>query len=490
MPLSHPGRLPRPLMLSLVLMLGLGFLITSLLSYYHSRATIRESVVETELPLTSDTVYSEIQKDLVRPILISSMMARDTFVRDWVLAGEHDAGQMTRYLAEIMNEYGAFTAFFVSEPSHTYYQAKGVLKQVAEDEPRDRWYFRVREMSEPYEINADVDLANSDRMTFFINYRVLDYDGRFIGVTGVGLSVEAAARIIDEYQQRYERTVFFTDRQGKVTLTGREKGPLGLSSGQSIAEFQGLSQVLDALPTHDRASFEYRAEGAPHFVNVRYIPELEWYLFVDKDESDLFAAIQRTLLINLLVCLLVTVLVLLLVARVLRRYQQRIASLATTDSLTGLPNRRGFELLAGQAIAEARRDHSPLTAVVLDIDHFKALNDDHGHLAGDTVLRDFAGDLRAGLRQSDILCRWGGEEFVILFKGTASDIAHALSEKIRAMAEHKRYRFEDHELALTVSLGQSALTEADSLDSLIGRADRALYRAKQSGRNRVCIEHG
>jgi hypothetical protein len=88
--------------LTLLLLLGCGFLATSLLSYFASRSAIRDGIVNTELPLTSDTVYSEIQKDLIRPVLISSMMAQDTFLRDWVLGGEQDTGRMTRYLGEVM----------------------------------------------------------------------------------------------------------------------------------------------------------------------------------------------------------------------------------------------------------------------------------------------------------------------------------------------------------------------------------------------------
>jgi len=118
------------LIVALWLLLSAGFLATTLVSYFVSRDAIRESIVATELPLTSDNVYSEIQKDLVRPILISSMMSRDTFLRDWMVSGERDAEQMTRYLKEIMLHYGAFTSFFVSEPTQTYYQAGGILKTV------------------------------------------------------------------------------------------------------------------------------------------------------------------------------------------------------------------------------------------------------------------------------------------------------------------------------------------------------------------------
>src|SRR3990167_2243503 len=217
----------RPLVLLLLVLLGCGFLATSLASYYAALDSIRDNIVNTELPLTSDNVYSEIQKDLVTPVLISSMMARDTFVRDWVMSGEQDVAQMTRYLREVQEHYGAVTSFFVSEQTHTYYQAKGVLKRVAAQEPRDSWYFRVRDMQEPYEINVDVDMANQDRLTVFINYKVFDYDQRFIGATGVGLTVDAVVKLIDDYQIRYDRSVYFVDTDGRIVLTGATGGPPG-----------------------------------------------------------------------------------------------------------------------------------------------------------------------------------------------------------------------------------------------------------------------
>lgn len=475
------------LVLLLLFLLGSGFLTTSLLSYYASRDSIRDSIINTELPLTSDTVYSEIQKDLVRPILISSMMARDTFLRDWVLAGEQDTAQMTRYLREVQEHYGAFTSFFVSDRSSTYYQSKGVLKRVKPDEPRDVWYYRVRMQPEPYEINVDVDMANADRLTIFINYKVVDYDGNFIGATGVGLAVDAVVKLIDDYQQRYERSVYFVDTTGRITLTGAQGGPQGAKVGDSLADIPGLSDMLEKLPSPQSGRFEYQEHGREHFLNVRYIPELEWYLFVDKHDKAL-AGIRQGLYINLLLCLLVTAIVLTLVSLAIRRYQQRIAALATTDVLTELPNRRGFGILAEQALQEAQREQSPLCAVLLDLDNFKLINDEHGHLAGDEVLQRFARQLREKLRQSDILCRWGGEEFILLLKNTDRQAAHDLAEKLRQQCAEQRYAIAGQTLQVTASLGLSQWQPGESLHSLLGRTDRALYRAKQSGRDRVCVE--
>lgn len=488
MPLRSTLHSQRSLLLTLVILLGSGFLATSLLSYFASRDAIRDSIVNTELPLTSDTVYSEIQKDLVRPVLLSSMMARDTFVRDWVVAGEKDPQQMTRYLKEVMDHYGAYTAFFVSNQSLTYYQAKGVLKKIRVDEPRDVWYYRVRDMRDPYEINVDPDMANKDNLTFFINYKVFDYNDNFIGATGVGLTVDAVIKLIDRYQQRYQRSVYFVDTFGRLVLTGAEGGPNGAKIGQVLRDLPDLKELHRQMPKPHSGSYQYDATDDGHFLNVRYIPELNWYLFVDKRENGALNEIRRSLFLNLLICLVVMIVVLILLNRVVRRFQLRIETQAMTDSLTGLPNRRGFDRIAMNAIAETRREHKALSAMLLDLDHFKWLNDTHGHLAGDEVLSGFAEDIRRCLRDTDIICRWGGEEFIILLKDTNISGARRVAEKIRLLAEQHTYVFTGSALQVTVSLGLTELHPDDTLQSLIARADQALYSAKQSGRNRVCTE--
>ncbi|MGN8261521.1 diguanylate cyclase [Pseudomonas sp. SMSB3] len=479
----------RSLIVALLLLLACGFLATSLISYFASRSAIRDGIVNTELPLTSDTVYSEIQKDLIRPVLIASMMAQDTFLRDWVLAGEQDTARITRFLGEVVGKQDIFTSFFVSERSLTYYQAKGVLKQVRADSWRDAWYFRLRQMESPYEINVDVDMANQDSLTVFINYRVLDYQQRFIGAAGVGLSVDAVVKLIDTYQRRYQRSVFFIDAEGKVILTGSDGGPHGLKGGEPLAENADLRGLLAQRPVPSQGSHEYKdSQGHSHFLNVRHLPELDWYLLVDKREGGALDRIRQSLYLNLAICAMITLVVLSLLNGMLRRHHLSTEALATLDTLTGLPNRRSFDLLAAQALLAAQRDNAPLVALLIDLDHFKVLNDTHGHLAGDEVLRQFANVLQGSLRQSDVLCRWGGEEFVVLLREVQGRQAIDVAEKIRRRTEQLTFSHDQRALRLTASIGLSALQPGDSLHTLLSRADRALYRAKQAGRNRVCSE--
>jgi len=204
--------------LILSLLLVTGFLITSLASFFVSRASMRSQISENELPLTGDNIYSEIQRDLLSPILISSFMATDTFLRDWVIKGEEDTSKITRYLNEVKLKYKTYTSFFVSERTRNYYYTDGILKKVSSNEVRDKWYFRVREMKTDYEINIDPDMANKDTMTIFINYRVFGYDGKYIGATGVGFAVGAVKRLIESYQEKYNRLIYFTDKDGNITL--------------------------------------------------------------------------------------------------------------------------------------------------------------------------------------------------------------------------------------------------------------------------------
>ena len=210
------------LLLLLTLILAAGFVATSLASYLASRKAIEHGIADQTLPLTGDNIYSEIQKDMLRPVFISSLMAHDTFVRDWILAGENDSRQIVRYLAEVKKKYGAITSFLISDKTSKYYYAEGTLKSVSPKAERDIWYYRVRNMpGSDYETNVDIDMANRDSMTIFINHRVYDYDGRFIGATGIGLTLATMSHIIDRYQARFHRNIYFVDGKGAIVLAGK-----------------------------------------------------------------------------------------------------------------------------------------------------------------------------------------------------------------------------------------------------------------------------
>jgi two-component system, cell cycle response regulator len=158
---------------------------------------------------------------------------------------------------------------------------------------------------------------------------------------------------------------------------------------------------------------------------------------------------------------------------------------AVTDALTGLLNRYGLRHILAREHAEARRYTRPLACLIIDLDDFKAVNDNYGHAAGDLALQQIAGILREAVRRSDTVFRYGGEEFLVLLPETDLDGAAALAEKIRSAASARPFGDGERVFNLTLSAGATSLCDNESGNDMIARADMALYHAKEQGRNRV-----
>jgi diguanylate cyclase (GGDEF)-like protein len=172
----------------------------------------------------------------------------------------------------------------------------------------------------------------------------------------------------------------------------------------------------------------------------------------------------------------------------LERSNAELKRLAVTDSLTGIANRRQFmETLEGE-VARSRRHGRPLSLLMLDIDHFKQINDRWGHATGDEAIKATALACLDGIRTIDLAARVGGEEFAILLPETPMDAAGLVADRVRQNVAAVRLPREAGEVGLTCSIGVSQLTADDvSLETLLTRADQALYRAKAGGRNRVML---
>ena len=171
--------------------------------------------------------------------------------------------------------------------------------------------------------------------------------------------------------------------------------------------------------------------------------------------------------------------------RLLEEAHATISHLAATDELTGLYNRRFFNENVTKAVSAAKRYKFPFSLIMADIDKFKVVNDTHGHAAGDQVLKVFADILRSLARTEDVSARWGGEEFIVLLTHTVCEGAYVMAERVRRSFESESLRIAS--IAVTVSLGVVEWKDGEDAEALIRRADKALYRAKDEGRNRVVL---
>jgi diguanylate cyclase (GGDEF)-like protein len=466
---------------ALIVLMVVGFLATSVTSYFVARDSITSQISEETLPLTSDNIYSEIQRDLLRPVLISSLMASDTFLRGWALAGETEPEQIRQYLAEIQERYDTITAFFVSDATRNYYHPTGILEQVDISTPEDAWYARVRAMREPYEINVDSDTADRSRLSIFINYRVLDYSGNFIGTTGVGLAVSSVTGLIASYQQRYGRTIYFVDRLGNIRLT----------SGSGVTETRlqdrpGLGVLATQVLSMPSSSLSYRNnDGETIFLNSRLVDEFDWYLVVEQQGDATEARIQNALWLNVGLALGIMALVLFAAHFTLRSYQGELEQMATTDRLTGTANRHVFETIFEHAAKGSQRSNRPFSIVYVDIDFFKKVNDTYGHPGGDITLRAVADIIKTHIRSADVVCRWGGEEFMLLLEDCPDQEAVERAHRIRIAVKEREINFGRDSIRITLSCGVAQYRPGETLEALTSRADAALYAAKNEGRDQV-----
>jgi diguanylate cyclase (GGDEF)-like protein len=283
---------------------------------------------------------------------------------------------------------------------------------------------------------------------------------------------------------------------GAIDMPPREVAPLfklradaNAALGNPVAAYADLGEYMRRYTTTNetrrvrqvsalRARFETDREIERNSGLQRQLTESKLRQ-AEAQRRTMFAITAGVLVIGLLTAMLLGA----------RRHRRQLAKLANLDPLTGLPNRRSSAELAAAEMGRTRSHGMPLTIALIDLDHFKVINDQCGHAGGDQVLKEFARLSREALRATDTFGRWGGEEFLLVMPGTTLDIALAVVERLRARAHTITVPTHGEPLRVTLSAGL-ATCEADvySLEALVARADVALYRAKHDGRNIVRID--
>ena len=166
---------------------------------------------------------------------------------------------------------------------------------------------------------------------------------------------------------------------------------------------------------------------------------------------------------------------------------EELMSFAMYDQLTELPNRRYLDSFLNNRLREFKVLGRPFAVVMMDIDHFKNFNDSYGHDAGDEVLIMVAKDFKSAFRKSDLVGRWGGEEFLAILPGITSERLQTIANGARILVQQSKLKYKREDLHVTISAGATLIAEKDTLKSVINRADKALYMSKESGRNRTTI---
>ncbi len=241
---------------------------------------------------------------------------------------------------------------------------------------------------------------------------------------------------------------------------------VGIPLSLYVCAYRLLAQIIhDAFPLHVSQDHAAREKLSAF---VRKITMLDMSLAIDTYHLSQMKHLENSL-------------------ENLKQEEDQLRHLANTDELTGLANHANVISVLTTALDQAHRDNTPLCVVMADLDYFKNVNDTHGHLVGDGVLREVAARLRAAVRDVDLVGRYGGEEFMVVFHKTPMVTAQEIAERVRARVAGTPVNLQNVVIDITISLGLAHVHKDDDVASLIARADAALYDAKGQGRNRVII---
>ena len=253
------------------------------INYFVSLSSTEKHLKTQSLPLSLDNIYTEIQKHLIEPYLVSSMMANDTFVQDWILKDELNNNKIKEYLEAIRNKYAMFATFLVSEKTGNYYTQDGLLEKIEKENPNNSWYFRFKQIPENHEINLDFNNNLSNSLIMFINYKIFDSKYSYIGATGVALKISYINDMLKMFRQKYHFKVYFLDEKGNIVLSERD-----IILEKNIDEITNLKKYKNDIISKEPLSLEYESN------NKKFRTYIEFALEKPQDEpsSDFFYALR------------------------------------------------------------------------------------------------------------------------------------------------------------------------------------------------------
>ena len=350
----------------------------------------------------------------------------------------------------------------------------------------------VEKGSELPMFHGELDFYRKDKSVMSADLQVIphvDDNGQIIELLGVSRDISERKKVEAELRQSEERARLMAENAWEIIWTAAPDGTAtyvnaAIERVRGITIEQAMDQPLEEIyapssadsirtyfrelhaaihngdepPVYREEHEQYRADGSIMVSETQVVPHLD-------QDGRLVEIIGVTRDIS-----------------ERKRFEAELKRLAVTDAVTGVWNRSHGEELLDAEMTDARATGRPLSLLMLDIDHFKSINDRYGHQAGDHVLIEITRRLQDSLPRTDAVARWGGEEFVVLLRDCRIDDAVATAEKIRARIAERPF---DDAGRATVSIGAAELAAEDDLDSWLARADEALYKAKRSGRNAV-----
>lgn len=419
-------------------------------------------------------VQSDIENTFLPYLTVTQMVASDNNLCEILKNTTRETAkdsekQISDYLRSVKDEFGYQMVFLASDKSNAYYTYNGILKYLdVEKDSHDIWYKEFKESKRKYAINIDTDEANNGALTIFFNREIVDDDGNFLGVGGVGISVTKLQSLLRHYEKEYNLDINLINYNGLVQINSNrshiEKEYLDNSYLSSVPEKKFVYKKMDNF---------YRM--------TYYMDSLDWYLVIDDYQMDKSSA-QRIVL----PCLAIFMVGLLVmgVAFTFISKKERISSeklmerirISLTDELTGLQNRRAYAECVGK-ISE-KKLHDNTVIIMMDVNGLKTVNDEIGHDAGDELLKGSAECMLSAFGKLGNVFRLGGDEFMAVLEcsGKEAREAAAVLDEVTASWEGK----EINEISISKGVVVGSEHPDMSLNEIEEFADKLMYEDKDA----------
>ncbi|MGS2721710.1 sensor domain-containing diguanylate cyclase [Paraglaciecola aestuariivivens] len=420
--------------------------------------------------------FDIIIEEVLKPLFIAETVARASPLKLILDLGVPDEKALVLKLQDLASEFD-MVFFAASEKTLKQYNSDGTIFPLEPE--KVEWYFRAKEMDQ----NVFAAIGNKENIHIYFDIKIFNKKQEFVGFIGVGRTLQSFMQSFEKIKSRLNYDFVFVNQNDDIVLSS---DATLVADGKSIKKLQDLPWFKVLTDTQQSKApladnLLVKLDGEDLLIARADLKALNWQLYLvnslnARQNNSLLAFIELTLYIVVLLLLG------LVIGYFLLAYlQNEFANKHQNDPLTKLPNRAHLDWRFQQIISEEK----PLCAVMVDIDHFKKINDTYGHVVGDQILVAFAELLKSLLRSADVIGRWGGEEFLMLLPDTKLNTAFDVADRARKVIALHAFQAGDKTLYITASFGVAFEKQPKNLEKLIEQADTALYFSKAKGRNAV-----
>ena len=458
------------LVTSLVLILSFG--ISTFISIKSIRKVVEENNRENSVILVNE-ICNGIIDSFSEAVAVSDSIG-NLFIKQILKDKKNYSVEQTSeifraYLTELSAKYGYSTAFIVDDDTLNYYTEWGYIKTLDISNADDNWYIPFKNSKKYYELNIDNDQANNDRLTIYVNLKIKDDDGKYLGTCGVGVPVESIVNFISDIEKRSNIDIKVLSSTGSIKLTNE-----GLAQNEKV-----IPQVYTMLQKYNNKNdFEYEPFDKDGYIILKYIPECNWFISITFKGGQI-TTFSTLISKDIIICLVILLALLITISTVISLYSKKITKYeqaALIDQLTGLKNRRAFEIAMKEiSLLPSISDYS---VIIMDVNGLKKTNDDFGHRVGDELLMGASKCLKEFYENHCEVYRIGGDEF-LAFTNEPIDNQYDLITRFKSTLKSFKHD-KITELGISIGIANAADNNITNIEDLIRLADRKMYEDKEA----------